>query len=259
MLPAASAVRGTWGKACAGRRWKGGRGRLRLAGGIGRGHVNGHVAHFEHLFDGRDAGNGIFGELADAVGERAEQLAADIDGAAAHALDHAGIFGFGAVELGQDHVLAGAARAAQYAQNLNLHGLGGGALEDGPRRAGHAGAYLAEREKSGILRRAGDFAGGFRSWGRRMGRELQRFAPAAEAEDTAPCPPGWRAPTSSTWFPSGVFPRLLEYSPQHGAAGQAARTSGFRDSPARRRGCNANRVCLSDWRGCHVNTAPERL
>jgi len=136
-----------------------------------------HVAHFEHLFNGRDSGNGILGELADTVGERAEQLAADIDGAAAHALDHAGIFGFGAVELGQDHVQAGAACAAQYAQDLNLHGLGGGALEDGPRRACHTGTHLAEREKSGILRWAGDFAGGFRSWGRRMDGSCSALRP----------------------------------------------------------------------------------
>ena len=50
---------------------------------------------------------GSLAELADAVGERAEQLAADVDGAAAHAGDDAGVFGLGAVELGEDHVLPG--------------------------------------------------------------------------------------------------------------------------------------------------------
>ena len=185
MSPAASESAGFGESARAGRRWKGGRGRLRLVGGIGRGHVDGHVADFEHLLDGRDAGNGFLGELADAVGERAEQLAVDIDGAAAHAFDHAGVFGFGAVELGEDQVLAGAARAAQYAQDLNLHGLGGGALEDGPRRAGHAGADLAEREKFGILRRAGDFAGGSRSWGRRMAGSCSVCARSSERKHSA--------------------------------------------------------------------------
>jgi hypothetical protein len=110
--------------------------------------VDGQVAHFEHLLDGRDAGDGVLAELADAVGERAEQLVADIDRAAAHAGHHAGVLGLGAVQLGQDHVLAGAARAAQHAQDLNLHGLGLVALKDGPGGGGHAAAHLAEREES---------------------------------------------------------------------------------------------------------------
>ncbi len=92
------------------------------AGGI----AHGQVAHFEHLLDGRDAGDGFLGELADAVGERANQLAVDVDGAAAHAIDDAGVFGLGAVELGENEVLAGAARAAQDAEDLDLHGLGSG-------------------------------------------------------------------------------------------------------------------------------------
>ena len=55
--------------------------------------------------------------------------------------------GLVAVELGEDQVLAGAARAAQNAEDFNLHGFGSRSLKDGPGGTGHAGANLAEREE----------------------------------------------------------------------------------------------------------------
>ena len=131
--------------------------------------IDGQVAHLQHLLDGRDAGDGIFAELADAIGERTQQPVANVNRAAAHARDHAGVFGLGAVELDEDHVVAGAARPTQNAQNLNLHRLGLGSGEDRPGGRGHAAAHLAEREEAA--------AGGRRSRGSGCGRS----APGAKA------------------------------------------------------------------------------
>ena len=108
---------------------------------------DGQIAHFQHLRDRRDAGNGVLAELADAVGERTQQPVADVDRAAAHAGHHAGVLRLGAVELRQDHVLAGAARAAQHTQNLNLHRLRFGPFKYRPGGRHHAAAHLAERER----------------------------------------------------------------------------------------------------------------
>ena len=136
---------------------------LRIGLRVGDGEIaGGNVADFKHLLDGGDAGDGFFGELADAVGERAGQLTVDIDRTAAHAFDDAGVFGLVAAEPGEDEVLAGTTSAAQDAENFNLHGFGSGALKDGPGRAGHAGANLAERKEAGIGWRAGGCGGGLR-------------------------------------------------------------------------------------------------
>ena len=99
---------------------------LRIGLRVGDGEIaDRNVADLEHLLDGGDAGDGLPGELADAVGERACQLTVDIDRTAAHAFDDSGVFGFVAVEPGEDEVLAGAASAAQDAENFDLHGFGG--------------------------------------------------------------------------------------------------------------------------------------
>ena len=60
----------------------------------------------EHLLDRRDPGDGLLGE-AEAVGDGADELAVDIDGAAAHAADDAGRFEAAALEPGQDDVALG--------------------------------------------------------------------------------------------------------------------------------------------------------
>ena len=92
----------------------------------------GQVADFEHLLDGCDSGDGFLGELAETIGDRAEEALADVDGASAHAGDDAGVLGAGAGEPGKDEVVARPARAAENAEDFNVHGLGGGAGEDGP-------------------------------------------------------------------------------------------------------------------------------
>ena len=114
----------------------------------GRRRIDRKVAHFKHLLDGRDAGDGVLAELADAVGERAEELVANVHGAAAHARYDPGVFGLGAVELGQNHIFAGSASAAKDAEDLHLHGLGDRPLKDGPGGGDKAAMDLAEGEDS---------------------------------------------------------------------------------------------------------------
>ena len=62
---------------------------------------------FRIVFDRGDAGDGFFGEDAQFQGERAGEFAVEVDGAAAHAGDHAGVFDFWAFELHQDDGLRG--------------------------------------------------------------------------------------------------------------------------------------------------------
>src|SRR3989442_972095 len=60
-----------------------------------------------HVGDRRDAGDRLFRERAESIGERADQLAADVDRAAAHARDDARVLHLLAVQPGDDHVLLG--------------------------------------------------------------------------------------------------------------------------------------------------------
>ena len=127
--------------------------------GCGRG---GLVAYLEHLFNRRDAGDRFLAELADAIGERAEQLAVDIDRAAAHAGNHPRVFGLGADEPGEDHVLSGTEGVVQQAEDFDLHRFGLGALKDGIGDAAKAAVHLAERKNPGG-------GGGRRGGGQRNG------------------------------------------------------------------------------------------
>ncbi len=85
--------------------------------------VDWDIADLKHLLDGRDAGDGLFGELTDAVRKRTGQLAVNVDRASAHAFDDSRVLGFVAVQASEDEVLARTSRAAQNAKNLDLHGL----------------------------------------------------------------------------------------------------------------------------------------
>ena len=64
----------------------------------------GLVPHLKHLFDGCDAGDGIFAELTDAVAERTKQLPVDVDGTAAHASDNAGVLRLVSMETSENHI-----------------------------------------------------------------------------------------------------------------------------------------------------------
>ena len=144
--------------------------------------VDGHVFDFKHLGDGCDAGDGVFGELADAVRKGAEELVADVDGAAAHAGDNACVFRLGAAKLGEDHVVAGAACAAQNPKDFNLHGLGFGPGENGPRSGYLAAVHLVEREKALTGRwRAGGWGLGGKERGGESGKQDGRQSRAQDS------------------------------------------------------------------------------
>jgi hypothetical protein len=129
------------------------------------GALEGEVADFKHLLDGRDTGDGVFGELAEAIRDGAEEAIAYVDRASTHAGDNAGVFGFCAFEDGEDDVMAGAACAAQNAENFDVHGLRGGAREDCPGGGFEAAVNFAEGKESS--------SGGWRN-GCRLGNEGSR-------------------------------------------------------------------------------------
>ncbi len=75
-----------------------------VSGAIGRGARGpwlscGKIPYLQHLLDRSDSGDGILAELSDAIGKRSQQFVADINRAAAHARNHAGVFRLGAVQL----------------------------------------------------------------------------------------------------------------------------------------------------------------
>jgi hypothetical protein len=115
----------------------------------------------QHLFNGRHPGNRLFGELSDAVGNRAQQLAVDVDRAAAHARDHSGELGFFTQQLHQHHIALGAVQVPENAQHHHAHGFRLGALENGITHALHPRTHvfhLHDWGRSGFL--LGGWAGG---------------------------------------------------------------------------------------------------
>ncbi len=107
----------------------------------------------EHLRDGSDAGDRFLAELPNSVGQCAQQLAVDVDRAAAHACDHSGVLWFGALETRQDHILTGAENIFEHSEDLYIHGLRLGAFKDGIGHAMQAAVHFREGEDSGRGRR----------------------------------------------------------------------------------------------------------
>ena len=58
------------------------------------------IAHLQHGCDRCDAADGFLAELADAVGQRAQQLAVNVDGRPAHTRHDTGELRLGAVQSG---------------------------------------------------------------------------------------------------------------------------------------------------------------
>ena len=106
-------------------------------------------ADLQHLLDRRHARDRFLRKLADAEGQRARQLAIEINRASAHARNHAGIFGLGAVQTDQDNVALGTVHVVHHAQNFHVHGLRLYALEHRKRGAFHAFVDLIERHDRG--------------------------------------------------------------------------------------------------------------
>ena len=113
----------------------------------------GRAVDRQHLRDGGDPGDGFFAELTNSVGERAQQLAVDVDGAAAHACDHSGVLWFGPFETRQDHVLAGAEDIFEDSEYLHVHGFRLGAFKDCVRQTVEAAVHLREGKDSRFGRR----------------------------------------------------------------------------------------------------------
>ena len=95
-----------------------------------------------HLRNGSHAGDGVFGERADAKGDGAQQLAVNVNRAAAHAGHYSGIFRLFAAQAHQHHVALGAVLVAEHAQHLNAHGLGLGSLKYRIGNALHSGMHF---------------------------------------------------------------------------------------------------------------------
>ena len=104
-----------------------------------------------HLAERRDAGDRLLAE-GPGVGDGAEQFAVDVDGAAAHAGDDAGLVEVQAGQPAKDHVAAGAG-VLEHAEDLGLEGLDLGPLHDGAAVALHAGADVVDLPEIVLFRR----------------------------------------------------------------------------------------------------------
>jgi hypothetical protein len=125
----------------------------------------------DDVFDGRDAGDGIFGEDAKLQGKSTGEFTVEIDGAAAHTGDHAGALDLGALELNEDDGLARAEEIGHYADNFEIEPFDLIARENCVGVTLHAGTDLIEGKDLIRLGCGGD-------WEKQ--REEQR-----EAEDSA--------------------------------------------------------------------------
>ncbi len=112
---------------------------LRAAAGLVKGGIG------DHLLDGLDAGDGLFGE-SEGEGEGSEQLAVDIDGTSAHAFHNAGFGERAAAEPGQNDGLFGR-DIVHDAENFYLELFNAIAMKDGTADAFQAGADILEREE----------------------------------------------------------------------------------------------------------------
>jgi len=99
----------------------------------------------EHGFNGLDAGYGLFGERK-AEGDGPEQLAVDVDRAAAHALENAGLGQWPAAEPGEDDGLLWA-EILEHAEDFDLELFDAVALKDGPADAMETGSHVLEWEE----------------------------------------------------------------------------------------------------------------
>lgn len=96
----------------------------------------------QHLIDGRNPRDGLLG-VRKAVGDRADDLAVDEDGTAAHALDDPGLVHGLAPEPGQDQAPL-RLDVGEDAQDLDVRFLDRVAGEDAPGFAGHAGLDIVQ-------------------------------------------------------------------------------------------------------------------
>src|SRR5437764_15325579 len=95
-----------------------------------RTHADRFGDYLAHLLDRRDAGDRLLGKRK-RPRYGADQLAIDIDRAAAHSGDHAGLFQWAPGKARQDQVLLGGKGVLEDAENLDLKLIYAVAFEDG--------------------------------------------------------------------------------------------------------------------------------
>src|SRR5262249_3335565 len=100
------------------------------------------LVDLQHLRNGRNARDRLFGEGTNAVADCAQHFAVDIHGAAAHSGDHAGELRLLAPQADQDQVALWAHHVFEPAHHLDLHSLRLSSLEHRVSDAFHAGANL---------------------------------------------------------------------------------------------------------------------
>jgi hypothetical protein len=130
-----------------------------------------------HLVNRRDAGNRFLRERTERVRHGANQSAVDVDRAAAHAGDDAGVRERPAFELGQDQVPVRADYIFEYADDVRLELLDVGAVEDGPADADHAGPDLVDPHLGGGSRRQRRHADQDREQGKREAADGHGYDP----------------------------------------------------------------------------------
>src|SRR6185312_10740061 len=104
-----------------------------------------HRVDFEHLLDRSNSANGLFGELADAIGNRSDELSIDVYRAAAHAGHDSRKLDFLPVQTCQDQVTFRTVQVAQNAENLYVHRFRLGTFKHRVGNAGHTAMQLAYR------------------------------------------------------------------------------------------------------------------
>ena len=106
----------------------------------------------QDILNGRDAGDRLLGEDAELQGERPRELALEINGAAAHAGNDAGVLDFWPLKLNEDDGLLWAEEILKHTQDFEVELLDLVAGKDGVGVTLHAGLNLANRKDFRLLR-----------------------------------------------------------------------------------------------------------
>ena len=123
--------------------------KLKRGGFVGHGFGGGLRLGMNNVFNGSDAADRFFREDAEFERERAGKFAFEVDGAAAHACDHARVLYFWPFELDENDGLLRAEEIGHDANNFEVELFDLVAGEDGVGIALHAGANFAEGQDFG--------------------------------------------------------------------------------------------------------------
>ena len=109
---------------------------------------------FEHVLDGRHAADRFLRERAEFQCERANQLAVNVYGAAAHPRDDPRLLHFVTQQANQDHVLLRPDGVIEHADHFEIDLFHLVALEDRVSHTLHAGFDFTQREERRTIGRA---------------------------------------------------------------------------------------------------------